>query len=722
MDTFGEFVTELRRRRVLSNAALYIIAAWVTIQVAGEAIDAGLVRIPQRDVFVAAFLGFPVALVVSWFYDITRQGLVRTPAADADESFDPSLRLRDYGLLSALAVVWLIGVFLIHTPAAVEKSIAILPFENPGRDPDNEMFAYGIRVDLQTQLQKLNDLKIVARESSDRVNTSMPLSQIGLNLGAAYIMRGTVERAFDQVRISVILVHAETETQALAANFDRDLSARNWFDIRNEITDNIVRTLRAELSPEEQRQIRTEPTQSLAAMNAYGQGMRRKGKRTVGSLAEAIESFRTAIELDPEFALAYVGLADSVYLHQLYSQAPLDEVIPIMKEAVDKSIAIDDELGEAYVTRAVIERIDNGDTIAAETYFTRALDLSPNYPVAHQWYGAFLSSTGRREQGLASKRRALALDPQSAHLAFEVGITLMSMGRNDEALEQFEGAIALDPAVPGPYERTADIHRSRGRLAEAARWQHKGVALDPDDPMARIFLGLIYLDLGDTDAAEEWFDRAAGLMPREFPLADGMKESLLLRRGDVEGALEYARTNIVFAPSGRHTLANLRDHDLRSGNFDEALARYEVAFPELLTEKPPVVNEDNVQIAIDIAPILLRMGQLERGNQFLDISLEVISAAAFPGDLIDFGIHRVTIYALQGNTDAALATLQRTIDAGWRDRWWLSLELDSSLDSIRDEPEFQSMLQVIRDDMASQLARLEELEALGQLDPMSGSD
>lgn len=718
----GKFIKELRRRRVLSNAALYIVAAWVTIQVASEAIDAGILRISLRDVFVATFLGFPVALIVSWFYDITRRGLVRTPPADAEESFNRSLRKRDYGILSALAAAWLVAVFLVHTPVTLEKSIAILPFDNPGLDPENEMFAYGIRVDLQTQLQKVHDLKVVARESSDSVDAAMPLSQIGLRLGAAYLLKGSVERAFDQVRVSAILIHAETETQAMAVNYDRTVTAGDWFDIRNEITDNITRSLRAELSPDEKRRLRAEPTQSLAALNVYGQGMRLKGRRTVGSLAEAVEHFQKAIELDPEFALAYVGLADSLYLHRLYSQRSRKEIVPDMKAAVDKALAINDELGEAYVTRAVIENIENGNTLAMETHYKRALDLSPNYPIAHDWYGSFLVGTGRREQGLASKQRAFALDPESAHLAYSVGFTLMNLGRDDEALGQFETAIELDPAVPGPYERIGDIHGARGRLVDAVIWQRKGVALDPADPVGRILLGTIYLDLGDVDTAQKWFDRAAELVPPEFPLADGLKEPVLLRQGKLDESIPYARINIEFDPHQRHSLSNLRNYDLRTGDLDAALARYESAFPALFTEPQPTVHSDNLEFAVDVALVLLRMGQIERANQLLDESLEVMGAAAPLGDSSVYSIQHVIIHALQGDRKTALDVLRQTIDSGWRDAWWFYLEIDPSLDSIRKEPEFQSMLQKIREDMASQRERLKELQATGQIDPIPEFD
>ena len=139
-------------------------------------------------------------------------------------------------LIASLVAVWLVANVFIHTPAPVDKSIAILPFENPGHDPDNALFAFGIRIDLQTQLQNLHDLKIIARESSDRIDSDMSLREMGLKLGAAYIMKGSVERVLDQVRISVTLIDTEKEVQAWAGSYDRELTASNWFEIRNEIS------------------------------------------------------------------------------------------------------------------------------------------------------------------------------------------------------------------------------------------------------------------------------------------------------------------------------------------------------------------------------------------------------------------------------------------------------------------------------------------------------
>ncbi len=162
MGGIGKFIKDVRRRRVLSNAALYIVAAWVAIQVADLAIDAGVIRLPLRNVFVAAFLGFPVALILSWFYDITRRGIVRTPPVGADTSFDESLRKQDYVLIASLVAVWIVANVFVHAPAPIDKSIAILPFENRGHDPQGADLAFGVVLDLQTQLEKLQDVKVIA--------------------------------------------------------------------------------------------------------------------------------------------------------------------------------------------------------------------------------------------------------------------------------------------------------------------------------------------------------------------------------------------------------------------------------------------------------------------------------------------------------------------------------------------------------------------------------
>jgi len=195
---------------------------------------------------------------------------------------------------------------------------------------------FGICVDLQTQLQNLHDLKIIARESTDRIDNDMSLPEMALKLGAAYIMKGSVERVLNRVRISVTLIDAEKEQQTWAGSYDRELTATNWFDIRNEISGVITDTLQAELSPAEQTRLETVPTENLAAAQAYYHGVQRMEKRTVVSLAEAIGYFQQATELDPNYALAWVGLADSYSLQALYASLPRNEMLPKKKRRLKK--------------------------------------------------------------------------------------------------------------------------------------------------------------------------------------------------------------------------------------------------------------------------------------------------------------------------------------------------------------------------------------------------
>ena len=716
MGRIGKFIKDAGRRRVLPNAVLYIVAAWVAIQVADLAIEAGVLRWALRNVFVAAFLGFPVALIISWFYDVTRKGVVRTPPAGADASFDKSLHKRDYLLFASLAAVWVVANVYVHAPAPVARSIAILPFENPGHDPDNAMFAFGIRVDLQTQLQNLHDLKIIARESSDRIDSNMSLTEIGLKLGAAYIMRGSVERVLDRVRINVTLIDAERDEQTWAGSYDRLLTASNWFDIRNEITSVITETLQAELSPAEQERLETVPTENLAALQAYFHGKQRMAKRTVGTLAEAIDYFQQAIQLDPEFALAYVGLAKSYYLHSLYASSPEDDAFSNMKAAIDQALELDGQLGEAYTILGVLQW-QKEDEAGSEKAFLRALELNPNYATAHQWWGSTLVNLGRAEEGLAQKRIAQELDPLSAVINHSLAMTLHTLGRIDEALKLWKTVIEIDPAFPNPYEGIGRIYwEDLGQLDDAVVWHRKSVALDPVQAAAPFRLGMIYLDLGDSTQAEFWFNRTRELAPNPFFL-NGTNEILHTYRGEEAEALEYGRELLKIAPGSVPTLRHLRNHDLQAGNYAEARARYERGYPELLQQDEPTIDGDNYEPAIDLALVLTRTGEQERADLLLDRALALIPPPRMREN--GFAISDVSIYAMQGKIEAALASLRLVIDQGWRTSWWFDLEHDPGLDSIRDEPEFQAMLEEIKADMAAQLEHVKAMEANGELEPIS---
>ncbi len=343
--------------------------------------------------------------------------------------------------------------------------------------------------------------------------------------------------------------------------------------------------------------------------------------------------------------------------------------------------------------------------------------LAPNYATTYHWYGLLLNRLGRSEEALAHHEQGVELDPLSAIINNNVAFSLGALGRFDEALAQFKKVVEIDPAFPGAYGGIGGIYQAAlGRLDEAVPWHRKAIALDPGNPNIAAWHGRLYLDLGDYAQAEYWINRSLKLGP-ESMWPNRATAFLHMYRREEAKALEYARKVLKIRPSFWAADVLLRNHDLQMGRYAEARARYEKTFPKLLNEDEPKIDRTNFRQAIDLALVLSKTGEQERADLLLDRSLTFIPTIprlSFAG----YGISDVLVYAQQGKTEAALASLREAIDQGWRFSWWYYLEHDPNLDSIRDEPEFQAMVAEIKADMAAQLERVRAMEASGELEPI----
>lgn len=602
-------------------------------------------------------------------------------------------------------------------------SIAVLPFVNRSAREEDAFFVDGLHDDLLTHISKIGSIKTISRTSVMQYrNTSKTIPQIAKELGVATIMEGGVQRAGDTIRINVQLIDAATDEHLWAQIYDRQLTAVNIFAIQSEIATAIAEALRATLSLDEQQRLAIVPTQSLPALEAYFLGKQRMATRITDNLAEAVDLFQQAIELDPDFALAYVGLADTYLLQIDYTGLPPDEMRTKSELAINKALALDDRLGEAYASLGLLKKggsLKYIDPQGAETAFKRALELNPNYASAHHWYRILLSNAGRFEEGLAHIKIAVELDPLSGVMNHNLAQSYVNLGRFDEAMAQHKKNIEMNPEYPGAYEGIGTLYWSvYGQLDKAVPWYEKMVALDPRNSTRLFRLGVLFLDLGDDEQAEYWFSRSRELAP------DGIFTNFAMAilhayRGEDDQAAEYA--NRVLHDDPRNLLLSLlRDRDMQAGRYAEARARYATTFPELLAVNEPEINGSNYGAAINLASILSATGEQERADLLLERSLayiETIQRLGFFGS----GISDVQIYALQGQTAEALAALQQSIDEGWRVLWWYYLKHNKNLDSIRDEPEFQAMVKEIEADMAEQLARVREQQANGELAPIPRS-
>ena len=472
------FFAELKRRNVYKVAIAYAVVAWLLMQVASQIFP--FFEIPNwavRLVVLLLIIGFPVAVILAWAFELTPEGVKRTETADAAQERSRNA-LWIYVIVIAGAIS--VGLFFVGRYTApnkqgwpvevVTKSIAVLPFENLSHDPDNAYFADGIQEEILTRLSKIADLKVISRTSTQRFkSTPDNLLEIARQLGVANILEGSVQRSADQVRVNVQLIKAATDTHLWADTFDRKVT--DVFAVESEIAKAVADTLQAKLSGAEQSAIAARPTENSEAHELYLKGRYFFGKRTADDLKRAIDYFNQALAKDPNYALAYAGLADSYVLLPEYSRESSAEFFPKARAAVEKALAIDNTLAEAHASLGLLLATLSTSGInlrESKREFERAIALNPNYAPAHHWYGfGVLLPLGEFDRAIAEVKRALELDPFSAVMNANIGFCYLYARRYPEAIAQFRKTAELDPSSPAPHLGLGEAYELSGQREQA---------------------------------------------------------------------------------------------------------------------------------------------------------------------------------------------------------------------------------------------------------------
>ena len=540
------FFSELKRRNVYKVAVAYVVVAWLLNQAASILFPTFDAPPWAMKVLVALLvLCFPVALVLSWAFEITPEGIKLESEIDPKKSITRKTGRKIVGLTIAVAIV-AAGLLVFQmvardhsSPAAAgarrsaegnlegrrppaaagslpipEKSIAVLPFDNLSRDPDNAYFVEGIQDEILTRLAKIADLKVIARSSTLRFQNKGDLPQIAQQLGVAHLLEGSVQKVNDQVRINVQLIKAANEAHLWAEVYNRKLT--DIFAVESEIAKTIADTLQAKLSGSEQHALAARPTENTEAHQLYLKGRFFWNKRTAADLRKSIDYFNQAIAIDPNYALAYAGVADAYVVLPGYGGGTPHDCYPKAKAAAKKALELDDTLAEAHTTLAMAIWSYEFDSAQAIREFQRAIQLNPNYAIAHQQYGnILLVPLGRFDDGIAEGKRAVELDPLSLAINSDMGVNYHFAGRYDEAIAQLRKTLEMDPGYYFAYVNLGQALEKKGARDDGIADYQKARALN-DDPAVLGFLGNAYASSGNKAEALKILEQLKQLSKQRY--------------------------------------------------------------------------------------------------------------------------------------------------------------------------------------------------------------
>ncbi len=653
------FFRELKRRNVFRVGAAYLVVAWVIAQVADLVLD----NIQSPDwvmqfILVSLGIGFFPTLFLAWAYELTTEGLKREQDVDRSASITHKTgRKLDFIIIGimTLAIMLLVveraGMFgslsdIEEASVVLQKSVAVLPFANRSANVTDKYFVDGIHDDVLTQLSKIHNLKVISRTSVERFrNTTLSIQEIGKTLDADAIVEGAVQRSGDRVRITVQLINADSDEHIWAETYDRQISAESIFAIQSEIAIAIARQLRAELTDEEQEELKSIPTESFAAYDLYLQGAEIAREWDLDAFNQAADLFRRALDIDPEYARAYAGLCD-VFLSN-YRYTSNTSMVPRAQSYCERALQIDDSLFEVRMS-----------------------------------LGNLHLATGEYEQAEAQFLIAIEVEPESDRAYSRLGDSYLGREQESKAEEAYLHALQLAPENPDNHESLASFHYVFGRFPQSIAAYEEAVRLNPDNPGFYTSLGAAkYLngDFAGTEAA--W--RKSLALDQNQPILLGNMGTAFFFEHRFDDALEmYLRVSEI-RPEDQGAWGAIGDaYRFIGGKEAESTTAYKTAID--LAERIYRVNPNDVDIVIALARFYATTKQPDKAEKFLDIALTVGSEDMY------MWYDRSLTYLALNRIDEAIAAVQQLVAKGYSTD---VLATDLMFSEIADDPRFRKILE-----------------------------
>jgi TolB-like protein/Tfp pilus assembly protein PilF len=717
----------LRERGVIRVAVSYAVIAWLLLQIADVTFEPlGVPRWVMVSLIVTAILGFPVAVALAWFYEASDSGVARDTAAEGVRRpvVHGVRRYADLAIIGALLVA--VAVLLVRQSdfgpsGAKGMAIAVLPFANLGAG-EGDVLASGIAESVLHQLATLADLDVISRTSSFAFrDRAADAREIGRQLGARFLLQGSVQSDPGRIRVTTQLIDTQTGADVWSMRFDR--LPGDIFAMQDEIAMQVTQALELSLDARAKGRLTGQGTQNLQAYLAYLQGRSLLANKRVVDTKEAIGHFERAIKLDPKFAAAHVRLAEAELFVAEYDvtddrQARFERALLRGRELVEQALALDPDNGDAYLERAHLAAF--GDLVAAEADYRRGLELSPNAANGYAGLAVVLyENLARRDEALAMLDRARKLDPLEPRYDVTKSVFLFYeradvQGANDLLVEVLREHPQYLPALLRLCElRFAGM----GRLADGVLYCEQALAIDPLSAETRLHLIKNYLDLDESAVAEQVASEGS---------RDSLVPQVLLQMyaRDWVRAGEGAYDAIARRTASPIIVVEMLEAILMHARLTGDTRRARIAVEELAgvtwdAAGRPAWREGSTGIffATLLADAMLLDGEQERARRLLAEAIARTHHEVHDQGRPEFWYRRghALALALNGDREGLIAALQRYVNAGDHvfSGWWYHFDLEPAYATLRQDPRFQELVRKVREHVAAERRELDRMRAEG---------
>lgn len=735
----SSLLSELSRRNVFRVAAAYVVVAWIVLQVGSILFETFEAPAWVLKVFATLiFLGFPIALIISWAFELTPEGIKKSESAEHSGGKAP---LTDLVLVGLLVVV--VGSYIISdlggrepdtitgAPVVAENTIetgadgrvtvAVLPFANMSSDEEQQYFSDGITEEILNALAHIDGLKVTSRTSSFSFKSSPDdLPTVAAKLGVAHILEGSVRRSGDTLRITAQLIRAADDVHLWSETYDRDL--KDIFQIQEEISEAIAAALRVRLVKETEVAAQIDPD----IYDLYLRALENIDRGSFTDMNLAIERLSRVIEIEPGFARGHAGMARAISFSLLTGAKVGETWIDRMEQASWQALALDRQSWEVYATLGNAAYL-RGDLIWSVDNFARAERLEALGMWDHFSYAGALVDQGRLEEAVRMAEATTDADPLNLSAYFGLGLAKAASGDAAGGLSAFLTAAEIAPENPiSPYFGAQILAGHDGRMAEAIVMSERAYQIDPVDPEIQTQLALYHLSLGDYEKAMIWVEGALQDDP-DIGFAAGVKGLILAASGKSEAARVLALRALDrdtgaknFRFSGNNMLLDIAWPDATRGVWSQNVMRaYQRQWPDLFRfeEKGSLWSSSRAMVRSTpplALPAYLSHLKAEGEDQLAGALVSWFEANYRPSQSWTQAANQLVsaeIAMVADEPEKALEIIEREVANGYVLCWQWRLRDNPYFEPLRGTPRFKAALEGVARNIEAQKKKYADLKS-----------